>query len=360
MGANRLLLGTRKGLVTLRRGPGGWALERLSHAGVPVPYAVRDPRDGVLWASLDHGHWGAKLSRSRDDGASWGEVAAPVWPEGAEREPGVAAKLEQIWVIAPGRPEEPGRIWLGTNPGGLFESVDGGDRFTLVSGLWDHPSRAQWMGGGRDTPGLHSVVLDPRDPSRMLVGISVAGVFETIDGGQSWVPRNRGLRADFLPDPGAEVGQDPHCVVACPSDPDALGPQNPCGVWRSVAGGASWLEVSAPGGPACFGFPIAVHEARPEVAWVVPAAGDTDRAAVGGALCVSRTEDGGRSWTALRQGLPQSLCFDLVYRHALDLSGDTLAFGSTTGNLFVSDDGGEGWQVVAHHLPPIYSVRFAD
>ena len=65
------------------------------------------------------------------------------------------------------------------------------------------------------------------------------------------------------------------------------------------------------------------------------------------------------SWTALRSGLPQSLAYDVVYRHALDLSGEVLAFGSTTGNLYVSYDGGEQWRVVANNLPPVYSVRFS-
>ncbi len=73
-----------------------------------------------------------------------------------------------------------------------------------------------------------------------------------------------------------------------------------------------------------------------------------------------RTEDGGQSWTGLRSGLPQQNCYDVVYRHALDISGGRLAFGTTTGNAFVSDDRGESWQAIGHHFPPIYSVRFAS
>jgi photosystem II stability/assembly factor-like uncharacterized protein len=73
---------------------------------------------------------------------------------------------------------------------------------------------------------------------------------------------------------------------------------------------------------------------------------------------VARTEDGGETWKELREGLPQDNAFDVVYRHALGLRGDTLAFGSTTGNLYVSEDRGESWQTVANNLPPIYSVRF--
>ena len=79
---------------------------------------------------------------------------------------------------------------------------------------------------------------------------------------------------------------------------------------------------------------------------------------IGGGLFVGRTEDGGRSWKQLRAGLPQESAYDVVHRHALAVQGDRVAFGSTTGNLFVSEDRGESFVAVAHHLPPIYSVRF--
>jgi hypothetical protein len=80
-----------------------------------------------------------------------------------------------------------------------------------------------------------------------------------------------------------------------------------------------------------------------------------------GAMAVTRTRDGGRSWETLRGGLPQKDTFDLIYRHGLDVdeTGSRLAMGSTTGGLWVSDDAGENWQLVNAHLPPVYAVRFA-
>ena len=61
------------------------------------------------------------------------------------------------------------------------------------------------------------------------------------------------------------------------------------------------------------------------------------------------------------RGLPQRHAYDLVFRHALDVdeTGEGLALGSTTGNLWVSEDGGDHWTPVAAHLPPIYQVRWA-
>src|SRR5690606_20961780 len=105
-------------------------------------------------------------------------------------------------------------------------------------------------------------------------------------------------------------------------------------------------------------FPVAVDEQDGRVAWLVPGKSDAQRTAIEGALFVARTRDGGETWEALREGLPQENAYDVVYRHALANRGQTLCFGSTTGNLYVSEDGGDHWVSVATNLPPVYSVRF--
>ena len=79
---NSLILGTRKGLMQLSRTNGRWKVARESFRGQPVSYAISDERTGALWAGLDHGHWGTKLHRSTDGGATWRELTAPVYPEG--------------------------------------------------------------------------------------------------------------------------------------------------------------------------------------------------------------------------------------------------------------------------------------
>ena len=354
-------LGTRMGVIVLERKRKLWKSKRVGHAGIPSPYAFVDPRTGMLWASLDHGHWGQKLSRSRNQGKKWEAVDAPKYPENAEVKPGKPATLRYIWCLAPGADVDPERFYLGTQPGGLFESRNGGSTFELVTGLWNHPSRTDhWFGGGRDEPGIHSILVDPRDAQRVLVGISCAGVFETKDGGKTWAPRNAGLKARYLPNPDVEVGHDPHLLAWCAAEPDSLWQQNHCGIFKSTDGAATWTEVTQRRGPARFGFPVAVDAQDPKTAWVIPAVSDECRTAVGGALCVARTENGGKRWEMLRRGLPQKDCYDIVFRHALDLSGDTLAFGSTTGNAYWSDDRGESWREIGHNFPPIYSVRFAS
>jgi len=358
---NHLLLGTRKGLIIYQFKNDQWVYKALHFKGIPVSIAWVDERDQTIWACLDHGHWGCKLHCSTDSGASWQEVAPPKYPEGEEVKEGVAAATRYIWAMNHGGRDQAERLWLGTEPGGLFVRKHKGEDFQLIPSLWNDPSRKDhWFGGGRDYAGIHSIVVDPRDSNHLYVGISCAGVFESRDGGMSWAARNKGLKADYLPDPYAEVGHDPHLLLACPSDPDVLWQQNHCGIFRSTDGGQQWTDISEEEGPAKFGFTIAVSEENTETAWVVPAISDEIRIAPQQALCVCRTDDGGKSWTSFRKGLPQEACFDIVYRHALDVNGEWLCFGTTTGNLFLSADYGATWKGLNHHLPMVYDVHFAQ
>ena len=212
--------------------------------------------------------------------------------------------------------------------------------------------------GGDFAPGIHSILVDPRKQARVLVAVSTAGVLETTDGGETWRSRNKGMLMDYLPDPSAEWGHDPHSIALCAGQPDHIWQQNHCGVFYSTDGAATWQKVSDAEQGAHFGFPVAVDAEDGKTAWVVPGKADMQRMAIDGGLFVARTQDGGESWAQLREGLPQENAYDVVYRHALDNSGDRLAFGSTTGNLYVSENRGESWSVAANNLPPIYSVRF--
>jgi photosystem II stability/assembly factor-like uncharacterized protein len=285
-------------------------------------------------------------------------VAAPLYPPQPEGEDKTPWKLVQIWTL-----EGAGdTLWAGTIPGGLFRSSDRGTTWSLVESLWRRPERAEWFGGGYDHPGIHSICIDPRDARRLTVGISCGGVWQTGDGGETWSLAARGMRAEYMPpDRGDDQNvQDPHRVVQCPASPDSFWAQHHNGIFRSTDNASSWQEVG--GKPLSkFGFAVAVHPRDPHKAWFVPAQKDERRVPVDGALCVMRTRDGGRSFQALRAGLPQSHAYDLVYRHglAVDSSGKRLAMGSTTGGLWLSDDEGDSWQCVSNHLPPIYCVRFA-
>jgi photosystem II stability/assembly factor-like uncharacterized protein len=387
MASDRILVGTRKGTFLVSKSQGRWKPKLSGHAGSGVNYVAAEPRTGTLWALLGHGHWGAKLSKSTDGGATWADAPPVKYPEGARHyvpppptETGSGegaptlkpATMLKLWTMEFGGR---GEIYVGTIPGGLFVSRDGGKSFELNLGLWNHESRGgdlfkgpgngttKWFGTpaaeGEFSPGLHSVVVDPRNADVLLVGISTAGVFESKDGGMTWHTRNQGLLMDYSPNPGDEwAGHDPHQVVRCAGQPDHVWQQNHCGVFHSADSAATWKKVSAPDAGAHFGFPIAVDPKDGRTAWLVPGKSDQQRMAIDGGLFVARTHDAGASWTQHRTGLPQENAYDVVLRHALHNSGDLLAFGSTTGNLYVSEDRGDSWHTAANNLPPIYSVRF--
>ncbi len=353
---DRAWAATRKGLIELRHRPGGWQVERTHFLGEPVSAVLPPGPGGALLAALNLGHYGVKLQRSTDGGAHWAEVAAPAYPEQPPGAPGPAWTLQQVWTLA----RAGGTVWAGTLPGGLFRSDDGGDHWTLVRSLWDRPERLEWMGGGYDVPGIHSVCPHPARPGELLVGVSCGGAWRSTDDGATWASRSRGMRADFMPPERAEDPniQDPHCIARCAAAPEVLWCQHHCGIWRSTDGGAQWVELKAP--LSSFGFAVAAHPQDPDTAWFVPAVADQQRVPVAGALVVNRTRDGGRSWQTLRDGLPQAHAYDLVYRHALDVSADgrRLLMGSTTGGLWASDDGGDTWQTVSLNLPMVHALRF--
>ena len=357
-----LYAATRKGLFTLVPQGDGWRSTGLAFAAEPVTAFLPDPRDGALYAALNLGHFGRKLHRSDDGGESWTELPAPAFPavEGAEdAKDGPSVSL--IWTLAAGGPDQPGVLWAGTLPGGLFRSADRGESWSLVESLWEVPERKEWFGGGYDDPGIHSILVDPRDSDALTVGVSCGGVWTSRDGGESWTLGGTGLRADYMP-PNMQDDrhiQDPHLLARCTAAPDRIWCQHHNGIFRSDDGGQTFVEITT-AQPSAFGFAVAAHPEDPDIAWFVPAVKDECRIPVDARLVVTRTEDGGGSFEALSDGLPDDAAYDLVYRHALaiDETGERLAMGSTTGNLWTTDSGGEHWTLVSANLPPINQLVF--
>jgi photosystem II stability/assembly factor-like uncharacterized protein len=348
-----LLLGTKKGAFVMEGDEGrrSWSLRGPFCATWPINHVVADPASGTIFAAGGDAWFGAAVWRSSDLGATWTHSSQGLaYEEGEE-------PVKSVWSLAPAGE----RLFAGVEPAGLFRSDDGGLSWTHLAGLRRHPSRADWQPGGGGLI-LHSIVPHPEDERQLWVAISAAGVFHTADGGASFEPRNRGTRADFLPEGHnyPDYGQCVHCLVIAPGMPDRLYQQNHCGMYRSDDGGRQWQSIEE-GLPSSFGFPAATHPRDPATLFLLPLNGDVaGRYVPEGSTAVWRTRDGGQSWHALREGLPQENVYFGVLRQAM--ATDTLEpagiyFGTSTGTLYASADEGDSWTCIAQHLPPVFSVE---
>ncbi len=364
--SDRFLVSTKKGLFPVSRNGTGWMMDDPSFIGENVTLAMVDPRDGTWYAALNLGHFGVKLKASKDRGATWTECGVPAYPDGAkfstfDGKDSQDAKLKLIWALEPGHVSQPGRLWCGTLPGGLFRSDDLGQTWQLVESLWNVPERQFWFGGGADQPGLHSICIDPRDPKIIRVAVSCGGVWTSYDDGASWELHGQGLRADFMPPDQqySTVSQDAHIMVQCPADPDQIWIQHHNGIFVSTDAAKTFTELPH-AKPSVFGFAVVVHPQDGQRAWFVPGVKDECRVPVDGKFVVSHTRDGGKTFEVITKGLPSEPAYDIVYRHAMaiDSTGDRLAMGSTTGGVWTSDTGGDSWTLLDARLPPVHAVRF--
>ena len=354
-----LLVGTRKGLWIGRSDEArvNWEFTGPHFDMEEVYSCLVDTRGERprLMAGASSTWLGPQVRRSDDLGATWQET-----PGGAVRFPeGSDATVERIWQLVPAA--EPGVVYAGTEPAAVFRSEDAGETFALEQALWDHPHRPLWN-AGFGGQAFHTVLPHPTDPRSVTAALSTGGVYQTSDGGESWEPRNQGIRAEFLPEGQQypEFGQCVHKITRHPAKPERMYLQNHGGVYRSDDHGGSWRSI-ADGLPADFGFPIVVHPHEPDTVFVFPINGGDRRYPPQAKARVWRSKDAGDHWEELAQGLPDGF-FVAVMRDAMcadDHERTGLYFGARNGAVWGSADEGETWRQIVSDLPDVMCVRAA-
>ncbi|MBV8206615.1 MAG: exo-alpha-sialidase [Acidobacteria bacterium] len=387
MGSVRVLIGTRKGafVATADGKRQKWNLAGPFFGGWEIYHVKGSPADpNRLYASQTSGWFGQVIQRSSDGGKTWeipgtGAGLAPMqmpsgssnkftydtseqtgkpltthqWYDGTQH----PWEFKRVWHLEPSL-TDPETVYAGVEDAALFRSSDGGQSWHELPGLRGHSSGPMWQPGAGGM-GLHTIILDPRNPRRIYIAISAAGAFRTDDGGATWKPINKGLYSRYIPNPTAEVGHCVHHIAAHPSRPDVLFMQKHWDVMRSDDAGDNWHEVSG-NLPTDFGFVIDVHAHEPETIYVVPIKSDGEHYPPDGKLRVFRSRSGGNEWEELSKGLPENNCFVDVLRDAMAvdrLDDCGIYFGTTGGAVYCSANSGDSWAPIAEHLPAVLSVE---
>jgi photosystem II stability/assembly factor-like uncharacterized protein len=349
-----------------------WVADGPHFLGHNISHVQLDARDGrTLLAAAKTGHLGPTIFRSTDLGRSWKEAKQP--PAFAKPAAGglPARSVDHTFWLTPGHASERGTWYAGTSPQGLFRSEDGGVSWAPLPAVNDDAQLREWMGsvqdGTPDGPKLHSVIVDPRDPSHLYFAMSGGGVHESRDAGRSWATLIKGMEVVEGFDAVTVTFHDPHCVRLCPSNPDRLYQQNHCGIYRLDRPGDTWQRIGRkmPKRVGDVGFPMVVHPRDADTAWVFPMDGTSvwPRTSPDGRPAAYVTKNGGRTWQRLDQGLPESQAWWTCKRQAMTVDAQAtpaLYLGTTSGELWIGRDEGARWSNIARHLPEIYAVEVAE
>lgn len=373
-----VLVGTKKGawIYTSDAKRESWTISEPIMPGWTINHMAADTRrDPVrLYAAANHWAWGPTVSRSDDGGATWVQTSPGL---GFPTDMGIT--VTAVWHVEPGHASQPGVVYAGVQPGGLFRSEDWGESWAPVDSLNRTKYRAFWgPTGSVGDSSLHSIQVDPRDANRIYASISSGGTYLSEDGGETWNLRSHGvvvttpaakaLIAEFeesFPQPELPEGIDPagldefHKFLIDTKNPDRLWGQAHFGVFKSEKAGTDWLDVTN-GLPSFHGFPLAITKRSPDAVFVIPIDyGKDNFRVVAGQLAVWRSMDAGETWHELSKGLPGPNDFQSAYREAMDTDGlesEGVYLGTTNGAVYGSDDLGEHWRQLPGTLPPILSV----
>lgn len=289
--------------------------------------------------------------------------------------------VRKVWTVE-ADPNLSSTLYAGTHYGHLFNSKDGGGTWKEVTGLHKAPERNEWgVDWGLGTTGLciHTVRADPSDNNRIFIVSSGAGPYRSDDRGETWKLLQEGVMESCptvqnpdgpkipIQERTSDLGKHLNMVHTCThklvlsrNNHEIIYQQNHCGVYRSSDAGEHWEDIS-PSNKLRHGFSIALVEDGGSALYTIPAfqgACQKHNSCVVGELAVYRSKDGGAKWEKLDNGLPKKV-HTCVLRDALAtdfMSPAGLYFGTTTGEIYGTKDGGDSWSQMLKGVDRIQGV----
>ena len=189
-----LLVGTKKAgfVYTSDEKREKWEISEPILPGWTFYHMSADVRGSTprLYAAANHWAWGRSVAKSTDMGKTWdfrsenlafpGDMKSPNPGPGPGGTPGEwqstpPGAIGNVWNVTPGHESEPGVVYAGTQPAGLFRSEDWGQSWRPVEGINRHPNRKFWTGTGGGDSCIHSIHVHPADPKRIFLCVGAGG-----------------------------------------------------------------------------------------------------------------------------------------------------------------------------------------
>jgi photosystem II stability/assembly factor-like uncharacterized protein len=327
--ARELLVGTRDGVFAVTRSGVGnaWSVGRRGLEGHHVSALMVAPQTDTIFAGT---HEGGVLA-SDDGGRHWQPRSAGLMSD-------------DIYCLTYAADNGSARIYAGTEPARLGFSDDAGASWNELPALRSVPSVEKWtFPGPPHIAHVKNITFDPRSSRTIYAGIEVGGLLKSTDGGESW----REMHG---------VYEDVHRVVIRPSRPDEVLVTGGDGLYRSPDGGETWQQVTTRADRIAYPDGFVVHPGDDRLMFMSGAIASpgTWRKTHFADPRVARSRDGGRSWEILDKGFPEHLRgnFEALTIHVYP-QGFSLFLGTTDGDIYCSDDGGDSWYLAASGLPAV-------
>jgi photosystem II stability/assembly factor-like uncharacterized protein len=235
-------------------------------------------------------------------------------------------------------------LFAGTVPAGLWKSKDGGDTWTELTALGKAPGCEAWTAPGGGTPVATSLATHPKDPKTIYAGIEAGGLYRSRDAGRKWFD---------LALPCADV----HAIQVSPAKHDRVYVTTGEGPFCSDDEGFSWRAMGQ-ANARTYAMGLSAHPAEPDRVVISASAGPPPTwGGSDGALCdVYLSTDAGRRFRTVARDLNGA-----VQRKALAINPKVpseVVFGTTFGDVWYSNDGGESFDQVAADLGSITTIAF--